>query len=63
MLGVDFSPEGNLIASCGADKFVKVFEVRSGKFVRSFEGHTHHVLGVHGAATARCWRAAAPTTW
>lgn len=50
VLGVRFSPDGNLIASCGADKFVKVFDVASGKFVKSFEGHTHHVLGV-------AWRA------
>jgi WD40 repeat protein len=35
-----------LLASCGADKFIKVFELPSGKFVKSFEGHTHHVLDV-----------------
>jgi WD40 repeat protein len=44
--GVCFSPDGKLLASGGADKFVKVFEVPSGKFVKSFEGHTHHVLDV-----------------
>ncbi|MBY0525114.1 MAG: NB-ARC domain protein [Gemmataceae bacterium] len=44
--GVSFSPDGTKLASCGADKFVKVFEVPSGKFIKSFEGHTHHVLGV-----------------
>jgi WD40 repeat protein len=44
--GVCFSPDGKMLASCGADKFVKVFDVPSGKFVKSFEGHTHHVLDV-----------------
>jgi WD40 repeat protein len=46
VFGVDFSADGKYLASSAADKFVKVFEVASGKFVRSFEGHTHHVLGV-----------------
>jgi WD40 repeat protein len=49
--GVSFSPERirrglPKIASCGADKFIKVFELPSGKFLKSFEGHTHHVLDV-----------------
>ena len=43
---VRFSPEGDRLASSAADKFVKVFEVASGKLLRVFEGHTHHVLGV-----------------
>jgi WD40 repeat protein len=34
------------LAACGADKFVKVFEIPSGKFLKAFEGHTHHVLDV-----------------
>jgi WD40 repeat protein len=44
--GVCFSPDGSKLATCGADKFVKVFEVPSGKFLKAFEGHTHHVLDV-----------------
>jgi hypothetical protein len=44
--GVCFAPDGKKLASCGADKFVKVFELPSGKFIKSFEGHTHHVLDV-----------------
>jgi WD40 repeat protein len=44
--GVCFSPDGKMLASCGADKFVKVHEIPSGKFIKSFEGHTHHVLDV-----------------
>jgi WD40 repeat protein len=44
--GICFSPDGKRLASASADKFVKVFEVPSGKFLKSFEGHTHHVLDV-----------------
>jgi len=44
--GVCFSPDGQKLGTCGADKFVKVFEIPSGKFLKSFEGHTHHVLDV-----------------
>jgi WD40 repeat protein len=46
VFGVDFSHDGQYLASCAADKFVKVFETHTGKQVRSFEGHTHQVLGV-----------------
>jgi WD40 repeat protein len=53
VLGLDFSPDGKLLASSAADKFIKVFEVGTGKFVRSFEGHTHHVLGVRWRADGK----------
>jgi WD40 repeat protein len=46
VFGVRFSPDGTKLATCAADKFVKVFELPSGKFLKSFEGHTHHVLDV-----------------
>jgi WD40 repeat protein len=46
VFGLCFSPDGKMLASCGADKFVKAWEVPGGKFVKSFEGHTHHVLDV-----------------
>ncbi len=36
----------NLLATGSADKFVKVWNLADGKFVKSFEGHTHHVLDV-----------------
>jgi len=44
--GLEFSADGKFLASAAADKFVKVFDVASGKFVRAFEGHTHHVMDV-----------------
>ena len=41
-----FSPDGTKIASASADKFLKVTNVADGKLLRSYEGHTHHVLAV-----------------
>jgi WD40 repeat protein len=46
VFGVCFSPDSTKLATASADKFVKVFEVPSGKFIKAFEGHTHHVLDV-----------------
>ena len=53
VFSVEFSRDGQFIASSAADRFVKVFQVSDGKFVRSFEGHTHHVLGVSWSADGR----------
>ena len=44
--GIAFSPDNKMVATGSADKFVKVWELPTGKFVKSFEGHTHHVLDV-----------------
>ncbi len=46
VFGVSFSPDDKVLATCGADKFVKTWEVPSGKLLKVFEGHTHHVLDV-----------------
>ncbi|MBS0207013.1 MAG: hypothetical protein JSS49_29405 [Planctomycetes bacterium] len=46
VFGIEFSHDGKYIVSGAADKFVKQFEVATGKLVRAYEGHTHHVLGV-----------------
>jgi WD40 repeat protein len=50
---VRFSPDGQQLASCAADRFVKIWNGADGKFVRSFEGHTHHVLGISWRADGR----------
>src|SRR5207253_11053566 len=46
VFSLDFSPDGKHLASAAADKFVKVVDLVTGKVVKTFEGHTHHVLGV-----------------
>ena len=46
VFGVCFNPDGTKLATCGADKFIKVFELPSGKLLKSFEGHTQHVMDV-----------------
>jgi WD40 repeat protein len=50
---LSFTPDGTLLASAGADKFARVFDAKTGKLVRSFEGHTNHVLGVAWNRTGR----------
>ncbi len=50
---LDFSPDGKLLASGGADKAVRITELSSGKMVKLFEGHTHHVLGLGWRADGR----------
>jgi len=46
VFGVAFSPDGKMLATCGADKFLKTWEMPTGKALKSFEGHTHHVMDV-----------------
>ena len=46
VFGVRFSPDGTKLATAAADKFLKVAQVADGKELKSFEGHTHHVLAV-----------------
>jgi WD40 repeat protein len=46
VFGLCFSPDSAKLATCAADKFVKVFEIPSGKFIKGFEGHTNQVLDV-----------------
>jgi WD40 repeat protein len=41
-----FSPDGKRIASGGADKYLRTFDVSSSQQLRRFEGHTSYVLGV-----------------
>ncbi len=53
VFGVSFSPDDKILATCAADKFVKTWEVPSGKFIKAFEGHTHHVLDVDWQANGK----------
>ena len=53
VFGLRFSPDGGLLASASADKFLKVSSIPDGKPVRSFEGHTHHVLAVDWRADGK----------
>lgn len=46
VVSLDFSPDQKYLASGGADKFLRVFDLATGKQVKAFEGHTHHVQGV-----------------
>ncbi|MCA8993929.1 MAG: hypothetical protein KDA88_18225 [Planctomycetaceae bacterium] len=41
-----FSPDGRHIASGGADKYLRTFDIESGQQLHRFEGHTNYVLGV-----------------
>lgn len=41
-----FSPDGRQIASAGADKYVRTFDVATNQPIRRFEGHTDYVLSV-----------------
>lgn len=52
VFSVEFSHDGKWLLSGAADKFVKLFDVESGKLIRAFEGHTNHVLGVAWKADA-----------
>ncbi len=53
VLSLDYSPDGKLIASGGADRQVRVSDTASGRLLKTFEGHTHHVLGVSWRADGR----------
>jgi WD40 repeat protein len=46
VFGVCFAGDSKRLATCGADKFVKTWELPAGTLLKSFEGHTHHVLDV-----------------
>jgi WD40 repeat protein len=46
VFSVRWSPEGDKLATSGADRFMKIFDAKTGALIRAFEGHTHHVLAV-----------------
>src|SRR5262249_59485979 len=47
------SPEGPTPAWGAADKFLKVTNLADGQLLRSFEGHTHHVMAVDWKADGK----------
>ena len=53
IFAVKFSPDGQTLASSGADRMVKTFRVADGQVQHSFEGHTHHALAVDWQANGR----------
>ncbi len=46
IVGLEFSPDGQHVATASTDRFAKVFSLRDGTLVTAFEGHTGHVLDV-----------------
>jgi WD40 repeat protein len=50
---VAFSPSGKLLASCGMNKKIVIWEVSSGEIVQILHGHTEYVLGLSFSADGR----------
>ena len=51
--GVAFSRDAKYVASAGSDKFVRAFDVATGKQVQTYEGHTNYALDVSWRADGR----------
>ncbi len=43
---VKFSPDGNLLASCGKDKTIHLYDLREGKLLRTLKGHSKYVIDI-----------------
>lgn len=50
---LQFAPLGNELVSCASDRMMKLINSDTGKHIRTFEGHTGHVLGVSWRADGR----------
>ncbi len=46
LAAVAFSPDGIFVATGGADKRIRIWEVSSGQIVKSLQGHTKSVVGL-----------------
>ncbi|KAI3981532.1 hypothetical protein MKX01_034923 [Papaver californicum] len=44
--GICFHCDGSLAASCGVDSIVRVWDLRSGRSILTFEGHNKAVYGI-----------------
>ena len=53
VFGLAFHPNSTLLATAGSDRYVKVFDVTTLKLVKTFEGHTNHVLDVGWASDGK----------
>jgi WD40 repeat protein len=53
VLALAFSRDGARLASGAADRFVRVFDVPTGRRIFSLEGHAHHILSVAFKADGR----------
>lgn len=53
VLALRVSPDGRYVASCGADRQIRIVDFPTGENLRTFEGHTHHVLGLAWQDDAR----------
>ena len=43
---VAFSPDGLTLASVGADRFLRIWEIETGRLLKSLKGHTHDIRQV-----------------
>ncbi|MEZ6090693.1 MAG: c-type cytochrome domain-containing protein [Pirellulaceae bacterium] len=41
-----FSPDGTMLATSGADRMIKVWDLKTGELMKTLEGHTHHVNSI-----------------
>ena len=46
LTAVDFSPDGKIIATGGADRLVRLWDVETGKELRRFEGHRASITAI-----------------
>jgi WD40 repeat protein len=53
LLGVDYSPDGKRVATCGLGRDVIVWSVETGKPVLTLKGHTDDVVTVHFSPNGR----------
>ena len=58
---VAFGPDGTLLASAGADRSVKIWDVATGKRLYSLNEATDWLYAVPGIRTARTWPRPAST--
>jgi ribosome assembly protein 4 len=53
IFNIAFSPDGTLLASCSADKTVKLWSASTGKFITTFRGHVAAVYHVSWSLDSR----------